>query len=1434
MARKTEFGAFFRERREALGLSLRQFCRRAGLDPGNISRLERGLTRPPVSPSILTEYAGALELRQGSEDWNRFFTLAAAEAGRLPADILQDPRARAELPRVLQQLRQGPGHRNWVRAHNLEQWAETRVAQGLLPQLVRRLVHATANGLESIDFPSAEAVSLPGFDGLVHAAQASPFVPHGLSVWEVSTESTSLRKATADLAKRSQQRLAFDKGEATFIFVTPRRVPNKRAWEDKHRQAGIWKDVRLYDSFILEQWLETAPAVDVWLANELGLRPKGLSGVDSYWQVLQHVTCPAFAPEVFLASRQRQGAELLEWLRGPPGVLAIECRSPLEALDFVAAAMRCWGGELALPRSTLVDTDFQSSVGEQHHAAGRNMPVVQLGVAEPGHLALAPNMVAIVARALIVETREAWGDIVRCGRPLVVIAHPRLELNDEMIAEAARAGCHVIYFVPPGPVRKGRSLVLPRPARHELAEALIASGVERVAASDAARNCGGSVTVLKRLLARNPTPAQAWAMESHARELMPLLLAGAWSGQCPADRQALASLAGTPYDEWLAAIESLQTADDLLLRTGDVWRLVSREDSWDQLAYAVSEDQFQRFERVAAEVLEADDPAYELPPDQWLIAPMLGKEPRYSGWLRNGLAETLALAGARGGHLQNVRGASERACQIVRHLLEGKEWKRWASLCEQLPLLAEAAPDTFLDALSSSLKSRQANLEALFVPRGLFGRCLHTGLLSALEVLAWDVRYVTPACRALVELALLAERGAGSPSGATQARNPPLDSLVKVFKPWHPQTNASVGQRIDVLKALAALSKREQRCRIVWRLLLRLLPRELDSATYTHRPAFRDRALDAPEEVAQVEIDQQAAACAELLIDLAGTDASCWAELLEHFDRLPQASQQRLVEELQRLPTRLREEDKVCRQRLADSLRSRLIRIRSRCEARRASVPPLVEQLDEVVKQLEPEDVIARHAWLFDRWWNVRLPTSEQAQREVEQLRRAALEEVRARLDWDGVLRLADAVQAPDEVGAALAGEAVPGDDTRLLPGLLRPENHVQRCVARGYVEARCRVGGWNWVDSLSLHGWSEAEVAEFALCLPFEQRTWDLVARTGPEAERSYWQRTESVHTGKDPQQLRLAVAQLLKHARPWHACTILALNNLEVETDLLFTVLEAARQGKHAEPHEGFVQQGAACVPVLVQQLHARAQRGDSACDGKRLAALEWSFLELLDWHNVRPTTLHAELARNETLFVDLQKLVYRPQSERQRPLPSLSELDAKRAANAYRLLCSWRTIPGSRSDGSVDGDALLCWLQQARTLAHGAGLLDVCDRHVGEVLAQAPPEADGTWPCEAVRDAIEELESRELETAFQIGAYNRGDLKGPLVSDGCEEGRRDAAGGEAGRRADGGMCGRLLAWADACQIFWPRTARCLRNIADMYQQDARHMWAVMEERQ
>lgn len=105
MPTKMTFGDFFKEKRIGLKKTLRQFCADNGLDPGNISKLERGLMPPPQGKDKLEEYAKCLNIKKGTDDWYQFFDLAAVESGRIPEELLSDAKVAASLPILFRTLR---------------------------------------------------------------------------------------------------------------------------------------------------------------------------------------------------------------------------------------------------------------------------------------------------------------------------------------------------------------------------------------------------------------------------------------------------------------------------------------------------------------------------------------------------------------------------------------------------------------------------------------------------------------------------------------------------------------------------------------------------------------------------------------------------------------------------------------------------------------------------------------------------------------------------------------------------------------------------------------------------------------------------------------------------------------------------------------------------------------------------------------------------------------------------------------------------------------------------------------------------------------------------------------------------------------------------------------------------------------------------------
>ena len=99
------FGEFFKKKRIEIGMTLRQFCLDNNLDPGNMSKIERGILTPPQTKEKLEHYAKCLCIKEGSDDWLEFFDRAHASSGRIPEEILSDAETVAKLPLVFRTLR---------------------------------------------------------------------------------------------------------------------------------------------------------------------------------------------------------------------------------------------------------------------------------------------------------------------------------------------------------------------------------------------------------------------------------------------------------------------------------------------------------------------------------------------------------------------------------------------------------------------------------------------------------------------------------------------------------------------------------------------------------------------------------------------------------------------------------------------------------------------------------------------------------------------------------------------------------------------------------------------------------------------------------------------------------------------------------------------------------------------------------------------------------------------------------------------------------------------------------------------------------------------------------------------------------------------------------------------------------------------------------
>lgn len=1242
-----------------------------------------------------------------------------------------------------------------VTATDLDAWSHRRSSQDQLPALLRSLIFALNPPPRSIRMVSGEGVQSGGWDGLVESDGSPPFVPPGTSGWEISVRADIRQKANEDYEKRVENPRELEPAETTFVFATARVWPEKDDWAAEKKAEGIWRDVQTIDAHALESWLENAPGAHLRISELLGRKPPGVTDLVTAWEELEGSTNPPLSKNLILGGREEPAAQIREMLTKDRDVISIAADSREEALAFFAASLE------ALDR-------------------------IERG--------------SLRARTIVVWDSTRWRDLV--ARPENLVLIPMFD-DRKNVGGATRNNHRVV--VPLGREVGSQSdsaVDIGRPRRDALRKELESLGISRHRAADLAGIGRRSLLSLKRQIAKaKDVERPPWASPAHASDLLPAMFAGSWVEGNEKDHTALERLSDCPYREWARVVQRWANESDPPVRQiGDVWVLVSKEDAWTLLRGAISRHDLEALQEVSLDVFEWIDTSYDLPPEEQWSAGLFKDTAEYSGKLRKGLADTLALLGARSDASDLPGGSGQDwASRIVREVFEraDEDWRRWATLADVLPLLAEAAPDQFLSAVERGIREGNSNLENLFRDQdsAMWSRSPHTYLLWALERLAWSPTHLPRAALALARLDSI------DPGGTTTSR--PFDSLSRIFLVVRPHTAADAETRQAVLDTLI---KREPD--VGWRLLLELVPDHHMTFTSTSRPTRREWAPDEDVSATWGEIFAQLDAVIDLALVEAGDDGARWAELVEVVDRLRRETADQILNAVEELGPDSIETDG--RRAILDALRNLVSRHRKFTEADWALPDEVVDRLDAVYQRFEFDDPVERHRWLFSESPALMDLEEHDIRREQNILHEKRADAARAVYEirgLSGLLSLAEGAERALDLGSTLGLEdIIPEEDVFALLDQGLGSDHEVADVARGFTRAVASRRGSQWLREVleSEHGsqWVAEEKADLLLASPDARGTWPLVEEAGKEVAELYWSRARPYGL-RERDLAEQAAEKLLEHGRPYSAIMTLALAlDEEGEAPSWEIAVRALEEAPSVNPEDDPTPSSLSYhVEQLLDQLTE-----SGAVPNEKLAELEWIWLKVLDHTDRSATVLHRELSRNPSFFAEVVSLIYEPDEAEDR---EGSEDDVVRARQASRLLDSWDSVPGTDGDGALSGEQLEEWVDGALEATRESGRGEIGKYVIGQVLARSPNGRDGHWPHETVRKVVEALESDTLERGMQNGLYNsRGvTTRGPY--DGGDQERA--------------LAERYEANADALMGRTPRTAAMLRRIAATFRRDA-----------
>jgi len=890
-----------------------------------------------------------------------------------------------------------------------------------------------------------------------------------------------------------------------------------------------------------------------------------------------------------------------------------------------------------------------------------------------------------------------------------------------------------------------------------------------------------------------------WNQLPNAFNLAIANLVGSWDEKNDADREFISKIAGEDYNVWIIPIrEILQKPDSPITLRNGIWCVTKRHALLKALGSRVFDEHLYKFKEYAISIFSERDPKFYLPSGERYVARIRGNVLKYSSELRQGLADTLALLGNNPDTLTycNSHERHNISNLVVREVLDNADWVLWGSLNYLLPALAEAAPDEFLNIVESTLKQSSCPFDKLFSQEeeGIFGENYLTGLLWALETLAWEEQFIVRVCMILGELA---ERDPGG--GST---NRPANSLTKILLPWLPQTTASINKRKVAIQTL----KRES-TKVAWKLLLSLLPGQTITSSHTRKPKWRSvNPENWDERVPRDEYLEQVYFYADLTVSMAIDDLEKTIELVQHLDGLPIPSLEKFLDYLS--------SDSICKrpeeQRLPvwTELVAMVSKHKRFHDADWAFDSETISRIEEVSAKLAPINPLNLYQHLFrnlDFDLYERDGNWDERRQKLEGRRKEAINII---LDYggiDAIIKFAGIVEAPYKVGLFLGAISNADIDAKMLPFFLDVDDKEITQLMNGYIWGRHYEHGWSWVDELDTSDWSITQLAQFLSYLPFTEETWLRAARWLVDSEKEYWIRT-SANPYQAKSSLETAVNKLIKYGRPRAAlnCIYNMLNNKHsLDSSQIVKALLAATTSE--EPS------------YTVDTYHIleiiEALQSTPEIDPEDLFQVEWVYLPLLDhYRGASPKLLEKRLANDPAFFCKVIRFVYRSKKESKSEREPNEEEKAF-ITKAWKLLRKWRTPPGTQSNGEFSLKQFKQWLEYVKKECRESGHLEVALEHTGQVLFYCQPDTAGLWINRNAAEVLDDKDADQIRHGFWLEAiYSRGphkvDPSGKPEMDLAEKYNRQAE--------------------EIENAGYPRFAVTLREIAEYYNREAKRIIA------
>jgi len=821
-----------------------------------------------------------------------------------------------------------------------------------------------------------------------------------------------------------------------------------------------------------------------------------------------------------------------------------------------------------------------------------------------------------------------------------------------------------------------------------------------------------------------------------------VIIIGSWNDESEYDNAIIKEFTGEDINNWKYKIKFIMHYQKKILHfNSGHWRINNREQIFLKYVDRFLDSDLDKLESIAIKVLKEIHPMFDLNPENRYSASFYGKTPKYSKDIKDGLSEILVLLAVNEDKLSvcsNFK-ALRIVNSIINELFNNSNWKLWASLNEFLPILAEAAPDEFMDAVTNSLRKSECPFDELFKQegKGITGWNYMTGLYWALETLAWSEDYF------IRSISILAELATHDPGG--NFLNRPENSIVTILLPWFPYTLVSYEKQLNAIKNI-----RNNFPDITFKVLLKFLPHQFQTTQSTNKPRYRNPVnAEWSPNLSNNEYINQCNEYAKIALELAFTNKQYLLDLLNLIENIPNERFQDLINYLS--SDNIVNAPEENRFLVWEILNLTVNRHRKFKNAQWALNEEKINKIQDVVNKIKPNNPKYLYRQLFsnnDHFYLSGDDNWENYLKEIEEIRTKAIKEIYDINSVDGILEFALSVEDKYKIGFSLwvINENI---KNTILPKYLDSTNINEKQIIKGFINGCFYNEKEAWIKTFNFSTWEKSQICSLLLNIAYHEQIWYLAESLLGDNINIFWENIfESPHAMYG--NLIIAIDNLMKYKRPLFAAEIIYVHHYRKKEFLKNKALSALISGISSD--ENINKLDKYCIAELITLL-----QNEKEIDQEKLFKIEWAYLDLLDInYGKKAITLHKYLSTEPSFLLNILKLLYKSEKGEENKSKT-KERNQVAINNALQLLHEWKNVPGINDDNIFSESIFMEWFNTVKKICAEEGYLYVAMYQIGKVLYYTPKDENGLWINKKIAQLLDDKESGDLRSGYCNEVYN-----------------------------------------------------------------------------